>query len=316
MAFQFDPEIAELFAQRGAARGGVPVPPRGDWLARRTAVEAMIAALAAASPSPGDVQREDFFVPAPDGAEVHARWYRKSGAPPGPAVLYLHGGGMILGSVELYDGMVASYVSDSGVPMLSVDYRLAPEHPHPAPVEDCFAALQWLAGHATELGADPGRLAVMGDSGGGGLAAAVALLARDRGGPRLARQVLVYPMLDDRTTVPDPALVPFMTWTYDDNATGWGALLGDAIGTGAVSAYAAPARATDLSGLPSTYLDVGDLDIFRDEGIAYARRLAAAGVTTELHVHPGAPHGFDQLGPAFDVTRRARADRIRVLRSV
>jgi acetyl esterase/lipase len=276
----------------------------------------MLAALAAVSPAPSDVQRSDVSLPGADGAEVPARWYTKRGPQPGPAFLYVHGGGMILGSVELYDGLVASYVSESGVPMLSVDYRRAPEHPHPVPIEDCYSALQWLAAHATELGADPGRLAVMGDSGGGGLAAAVALVARERGELRLARQVLVYPILDDRTTVPDPALVPFMTWTYDDNATGWGALLGDAMGTDAVPPHAAPARATDLSGLPSTYLDVGELDIFRDECIEYARRLAAAGVTTELHVHPGAPHGFDQIGPALDVTRRARADRIRVLRSV
>jgi acetyl esterase/lipase len=200
--------------------------------------------------------------------------------------------------------------------MLSVDYRRAPEDPHPAPVEDCFAALRWLADHARELGADAGRIAVMGDSGGGGLAAAVALLARDRGGPALARQVLVYPMLDDRTTTPDPLLVPFMTWTYDDNLTGWGALLGSAAGDADVPPYAAPARAKDLAGLPAAYVDVGELDIFRDEDVEYARRLGAAGVAIELHVHPGAPHGFDQMGPQFAVTRRARADRVRVLRAI
>jgi len=316
VALQYDPQIAELMAQNAAARADVAPPPPGDWRTRRTMVEAMIGALAAALPPCHDVDRADYATTSADGARVPLRWYRAREREPGSAVLYLHGGGMILGSVDLYDPIVASYVSRTGVPMLSVDYRRAPEDPHPAPVEDCYAGLCWLADHAEELGADPARLAVMGDSGGGGLAAAVALLARDRGGPPLARQVLIYPMLDDRTTTPDAQLVPFMTWTYDDNLTGWGALLGGAVGGPDVPAYAAPARAADLAGLPGAYMEVGELDIFRDEDIEYAQRLAAAGVTTELHVHPGAPHGFDQLGPGFDVVRRALADRARVLQSL
>jgi acetyl esterase/lipase len=197
--------------------------------------------------------------------------------------------------------------------MLAVDYRRAPECPHPCPVEDCYAGLAWLAGHASELGVDPGRIAVMGDSGGGGLAAAAALLARDRG-LAVAKQILVYPMLDDRTTVPDPALVPFAGWSYDDNYTGWQALLGEAIGTADVPETAAAARARDLAGLPPAYLEVGELDIFRDEVIQYARRMAAAGTPIELHVHPGCPHGFDRAAPGADVTRRSRADRLRALR--
>jgi acetyl esterase/lipase len=207
-------------------------------------------------------------------------------------------------------------VSASGVPMLQVEYRLAPEHPHPTPVEDCYAALGWLTAHAAELGVDPARIAVMGDSAGGGLAAGVALLARDRGGPALARQVLVYPMLDDRTRTPDPEIVPYATWTYDDNVTGWDALLGEAAGTDDVSPYAAPARALELAGLAPAYIEVGELDAFRDEDVAYARRLAGAGVSTELHVHPGCPHGFESFAPATDVARRSTDDRVRVLRSL
>lgn len=220
---------------------------------------------------------------------------------------------MILGSMDLYDATVSRYVSATGVPMLSVDYRLAPEYPDPTPVEDSYAGLRWLAARAGELGVDPARIAVMGDSAGGGLAAGVALLARDRGGPALARQILIYPMLDDRNTTPDPALTPFAFWTYDDNITGWGALLGDAAGGDGVSPYAAPARVADVAGLPTTYLEVGELDIFRNEDIEYARRISAAGISTELHVHPGVPHGFDGFAPDTAVARRAIADRLRVL---
>jgi len=193
---------------------------------------------------------------------------------------------------------------------------LAPEHPYPTPVEDCYIGVQWLAEHPSELGVDAARIAVMGDSAGGGLAAAVALLARDRGGPALSHQILVYPMLDDRNTSPDPEIVPFAVWSYDDNITGWGALLGDAIGGANVTAYAAPARATDLSGLPPCYLEVGQLDIFRDEGLAYAQRLSGAGVTVEFHLRPGVPHEFETYAHATDIACRSVADRLRVLRTI
>ena len=164
------------------------------------------------------------------------------------------------------------------------------------------------------MNVDPTRLAVGGDSAGGGLAAGVALLTRDRSGPQLALQLLIYPMLDDRTVVSDPHLPPeFLVWTYDDNATGWGAVLGGDSGGADVSPYAAPARAVDLTGLPPAYIDVGDLDIFRDEDIDYARRLLAAGVPTELHVVPGCPHGFELLAGDLPVSRQAFDNRIRRL---
>ena len=277
-----------------------------------------LAAIDARLPEHAEIERVNDVATSHDGADdrralVPAR--RPDHAPTaGPAVVYLHGGGMILASVDLYDRLVAGYVAETGVPMLSVDYRLAPEHPHPSPVEDSFAGLRWLVDHAAELGVDPGRVAVMGDSGGGGLAAGVALMARDRN-LALARQVLIYPMLDDRNTTPDPNLAPFAGWSYDDNYTGWHALLGDRIGTDDVPAYAAPARAVDVSGLPPTYVETGELDIFRDESIEYARRIAATGTSIELHVHPGCPHGFDRLGD-IPVVRRAFADRHRVLRSL
>ncbi len=206
------------------------------------------------------------------------------------------------------------YVAQSGLPVVAPEYRLAPEHPDPTPVEDCYTALQWAAAHLDLLDAD--RLVIGGDSAGGGLTAGVALLARDRGGPSVDAQLLVYPMLDDRTAASNSTLGDDLVWTYGDNATGWGALLGDRFGTDDVSPYAAPARAKDLSGLPRTFIDVGSVDVFRDEDVAYATRLWAAGVSAELHVYPGVPHAFETFAPESEVARRAVAARIDFLRSV
>ncbi len=319
MALQLDPEVAAALAALAPAARTEP-PPAGDVATRRLNARQMFDQAASFLPSIEGVEVQHFVVRTDDGVTVPLSWYRRAGSPPpGSAALYLHGGGMILGLDELgvlYDTAVRHYVAASGVPMLVVDYRLAPEPPPPAPVEDCYAALLWLAGHTAELQIDPARLAVMGDSAGGGLAAAACLLARDRGGPPITQQLLVYPMLDDRTAVPDWELAPLLTWTYDDNVTGWAALLGGNADSDGVAPHAAPARATDLSGLPPTYLDVGELDIFRDEDIDYARRLTAAGVPTELHVHPGCPHAFEWLAPHADVSQRVIADRVRRLRSL
>jgi acetyl esterase/lipase len=313
MAFTYDSEFAAAVAQAGGPIELAQAAP-GDWQALREQGDVGLAAMMALIPASPDVLTKDFEIEGYQGAPISARWYYKENPQAGPAVLYLHGGGMVLGSMEIYSPAVATIADGGGVPVLSVDYRLAPEHPHPVPVEDCFAALTWLHAHAAELGVDPARIAVMGDSAGGGLAAGTAILARDRGVP-LARQILIYPMLDDRNVVPDSELVPFVTWTYDDNMTGWGALLGDRRGTADVAPSAAPARETDYHGLPPAYIEVGELDIFRDEDIEYAQQLSRAGVSAELHVHPGLPHGFEILGALTDVGQRSRADRMRVLQS-
>jgi acetyl esterase/lipase len=315
MAYALDPQVAAALQPLAAAAEGVE-PPVGDVATRRANAEATFAFFDAQAPPVTDVTSRDYTTSAPDGAGIRLRWFVKDGGAHGPGAYFVHGGGMILGSLALYDRLIRRYASASGVPVLAVDYRLAPEHPYPTPLEDCYAGLAWFADHASELGVDPGRIGILGDSAGGGLAAATSLAVRDRGGPRLARQILVYPMLDDRTTVPDPALEPFLTWTYDDNVTGWRALLGADAGTDGVPAYAAPARAKDLSGLPPTYVDVGELDIFRDEDVDYARRIAGTGTSVELHVHPGVPHAFEAWAPSADVSRRALADRLRVLRSL
>jgi acetyl esterase/lipase len=244
------------------------------------------------------------------------RRYVKDGAAPGPAVLFFHGGGYIFGHIDLFDGPVSRYVSASGVPCLSVEYRRAPEHPFPTPLDDAYAALRWLHEHATVLDVDPDRIAVMGDSAGGGMAAALTILTRERGGPKIARQILLMPMLDDRTRTPDPEIASSVLWSYDDSATAWPALLGDAAGGLDVSATAAPARLEDATGLPPAYIEVGQIDVFRDEDLAYAIKLSRAGVPVEFHLHPGAPHEFDSIAFDSDVARRATADRIRVLRSI
>ncbi len=310
MTLGFDPQVAQAMAPLMAMAAGAAPPPAGDVTSRRAVFEALFDKLLSGLPEVTrvDVARHEL---TRDGETVALRWYAPAaGASLGSAMLYVHGGGMILGSLDMYDRIIQSIVAASGVPALAVEYRLAPEHPHPVPVEDCYAALVWLGEHAAELGVDPARIAVMGDSAGGGLAAGVALLAAERGGPALADQILIYPMLDDRNTVPDERLQPFLTWTYDDNVTGWGALLGDAAGGDDVPESAAPARAVELAGLPPAYIEVGELDIFRDEDIDYARRLSAAGVSVELHVRPGCPHGFEVFGAGADVADRAMVDRV------
>jgi acetyl esterase/lipase len=314
MTLAIDPEIGAAMQRMAAGLGEIERPAAGDWLAIREGGNAMFGVWARLQPVPADVVARDFSVTSHDGKDVLIRWFHKSGSRPGSAALYIHGGGMLLGSVDVYDEILRRYVSASGVPLLAVDYRLPPEHPFPTPVADCYAALRWLAEHARELGIDPARIAIMGDSAGGGLAAATTLVARDRGGPSLAKQILVYPMLDDRNTKPDPEIAAFLTWSWDANATGWRALLGDKAGTDDVPHYAAPARATDLLRLPATYIEVGQLDIFRDEDVAFALRLQAR-VPTELHVHPGVPHGFELFAPDAEVSRRAIADRVRQLKS-
>lgn len=316
MSLTLDPEVAQAIVPMAAPIADQTPLPVGDALTRRTFQGHIMAQAGHAPPMPDDVAMTDYHATAPDGAQIPLRWYAKNGSAPGSAVLYTHGGGMILGSMGLDDRPVAGYVSASGTPMLSVDYRLAPEHRYPTQVQDVYAGLRWLDEHAKELSVDRERIAVMGESAGGSLAAAVAIMARDQAGPGIARQILIYPMLDDRTTTIDAHIVRHALWKYDDNVTGWGALLGNAAGGPDVPATAAPARITDPAELPPAYIEVGQLDIFRDEDLTYALRLGRAGVEVEFHLRPGVPHMFDQLAPASDVARRAIADRVRVLASL
>ncbi|HRW38539.1 MAG TPA: alpha/beta hydrolase [Aquihabitans sp.] len=229
---------------------------------------------------------------------------------PRPAVVWIHGGGTIMGIPEQSHDAVARTAEAVGALVVSVDYRLAPEHPFPAALEDCWAALVWLADHADDLGVDRGRIAIGGDSAGGLLAASLAQLARDRGGPAIAFQALVYPMLDDRTVLRGEPDRTTRVWTHRSNAYAWTAYLGHAPSADPERPYAAPARTEDLAGLPPAWIGVGDLDLFLEEDLEYAARLQAAGVACEVHVEPGMYHGADALFPSRPSMRafRARAD--------
>ncbi|MER3388158.1 MAG: alpha/beta hydrolase [Microcella pacifica] len=238
-----------------------------------------------------------------------------------PAILHLHGGGLIIGSATQGDPLCRRVADELGVVAASVDYRMPPEHPYPTPLEDCYAALRWLA---AQPDVDPARIAVIGESAGGGLAASLGLLARDRGEVALAGQVLAYPMLDDRTDE-SAAAHPRMLrlWNGPSNRLGWGMYLG--AGTAGPAAtpldaaaleLAVPARRADLSGLPPTWIGVGTWDLFHDEDLEFARRLTEAGVPCELHVIPGAYHGFDAAEPKAAVSRDFVARQVEALRGM
>lgn len=258
-------------------------------------------------------------VPASDGHSLAMVVLRPTDADAVVPVLYhVHGGGLVVGTPYEDLPALAATAREVGCAVASIGYRLAPEHPYPTPVEDVYAGLTWLAAQAAHLGLDPERIIIGGPSAGGGLAAAAALLARDRHGPALLGQLLVYPMLDDRN---DSASAHQMSgigaWDRTANETGWSAYLGSA-SLGAqrdnVPIYAAPARATDLSGLPPMFLDVGSAETFRDEIIAYADRAWLSGGDAELHVWPGGVHGFDALAPEAALSLAARAARVTWLR--
>jgi len=281
----------------------------------RTGLDALMASLP--SPElPADVTIDDVMVPGLDGdPNVMVRLYRPDGLADGaPALYWVHGGGMVLGSVAMNDLDCATRARDFGCLVASVEYRLAPEHPFPAPMHDCYAGLSWLADQADEFGINAGRLAVGGASAGGGLATGLAMMARDRGGPSICFQLLVYPMVDHTNSRPSThAITDSRVWNRDANRAGWDAYLGDA-DRASVSPYASPAVADDLSDLPPAYINVGQFDLFLDEDVAYAEALLRAGVDVELHVYPGAFHGSNGFVVEAPVSIRWRQDEDDALR--
>ncbi len=265
------------------------------------------------------IRHEERTVPGPEGAPdiTLSIFARTDHAPGGPGIFHTHGGGMIIGDRFTGAEEYLNWVMELDAVVVSVEYRLAPENPDPAPVDDCYAGLVWTAAHADELGIDPARLVIGGGSAGGGLAAGVTLKARDLGGPALAGQLLIYPMIDDRNETPSSHQVDgFGVWDRGSNDTGWDALLGDRRKTDAVSIYAAPARATDLTNLPPAFIDVASAEVFRDEDVAYAMKIWEQGGVAELHVWPGGFHGFDAMAPQAALSLRARAARLDWLRRI
>lgn len=231
-----------------------------------------------------------------------------------PALLWFHGGGFILGDLDTDDHWCAAIAHEVGCCVVSVDYRLAPEYPFPAGVEDCYAALLWLVSMAGEFGIDTARIGVAGASAGGNLAASVALMARDQKGPGLAFQFLIYPCLDDRHATPSSfSITDKRLWHRQMSLQAWEAYLGENHST-EVSCYAAPSRAKNLAGLPPAYISAAELDLLRDEDILYATRLMQSGINTELHVFPGVVHGFEFFFQDTLVSKKTRTEYLAVLK--
>ncbi len=256
------------------------------------------------------------FIPGPEGApEIRVRIYEPAVRTTTlPGLLWIHGGGFMIGSPEMNDALCQRFVLEANCIVVSVDYRLAPENPFPAPVEDCYAALKWFSENAKELGTDASRIAVAGKSAGGGLTAAIALLARDQKGPSIAFQMPLYPMIDNHHSTPSSyEITDSRVWNRENTIAGWKMYLGSAY-NGKVSPYAAPARATDLSGLPPVYTCIGELDPFRDETIDFVTRLIQAGVPTEFHIYPGCFHAFESVVPEAEISRRAETQYVEALK--
>jgi acetyl esterase/lipase len=307
----YDPELATVLAQQTPS----------------TVTPEMITLMQAIPPTFPDVdalaarnlRHTERTVPGPTGAPdvVLSLFEKTDRVAGGPAIYTTHGGGMITGNRFTGIETLLDWVDEFDLIVVSVEYRLAPQHPYPAPIDDCYAGLLWTAAHAGELNFDPERLLVAGASAGGGLAAGLALMSRDNGAPTVAGQILIYPMLDDRNdTVSSHQMDGIGIWDHGSNETGWNAYLGDRHRNDDVPIYAAPARATDLSNLPPAVIDVGSAEVFRDEDVAYASKIWADGGIAELHVWPGAFHGFDGTAPTAAVSRaaiHARSDAVRRL---
>ncbi|OLS98210.1 esterase [Pseudonocardia sp. CNS-004] len=308
MTYPFDPELAE-------AAAAMPPTEMGDIPNARVQMAETFAAVFG-EPDRSGVQVRDELVPGPDGApDVRLRIFTPDRVAAPAAIYDVHGGGFIVGTIDIFDTLNARLARELGVVVVTVEYRLAPEHPYPAPLEDCYAGLVWTAKNADALGVDPDRIVIHGESAGGGLCAGLALLARDRGGPRIAFQYLGVPELDDRLDTPSmQAFTDTPIWNRPNAVVSWDSYLGAGQRGGPdVPVYAAPARATDLTGLPPAYVSVMEFDPLRDEGIAYAQRLMQAGVSVELHAFPGTFHGSSMIEQAA-VSRRQADEELGVLR--
>jgi acetyl esterase/lipase len=280
---ELDPQIAKAIASE----------PPGQVVAETLGAMRAVSNRPSAPPSPG-VERRDYSVGGDPAVVI--RVHRPAGAEgPLPVVYSMHGGGYVLGSYATDDARLDGWSGSYQCVGVSVEYRLSPETPYPGPLDDCYRGLRWVFEHHDELGADPDRIGVSGTSAGAGLAAGLALLARDRGEVPLRFQLLDAPMIDDRQLTPSSQRDDLVIFDRHSNEFGWRSYLGGLYGTPEVPAYAAPARATELAGLPPAYICVGNVDGFRDDAVDYASRLNLAGVPAELHVYAGAPHGVKRF---------------------
>ena len=298
------PALDILWEALPGGLNGIP-----DIVARRAAYEAFRAA--APKGEFPDLHVSDHSYYGPDG-DLSLRLYQPQHATtPAPGLIYIHGGGMIRGNLESQDEVLKTTASELGMPIASIDYRKAPGHPYPAAPEDCYAGVCWVFDNATALGMNINNIGLMGASAGGGLALATALMLRDREGPELKYLLPIYPMIDDRHhTASSKTVLDIGIWDREGSIEAWNWYLGDS----APDAYAAPARAEDLSGLPPTYIDVGDLDLFRDEDILIAQRLSAAGVPVEFHLWTGAYHASELFAPQAALSQHIWATRYAAIR--
>lgn len=308
-----DPQLAEGLASFQEGVGEITLD---DIPATRQFLTGLMEAMASQVPDIPGVLTSDHHAPGPEsGPDVFVRVYQPESRPDTlPALLWIHGGGYVLGDVAGDDLKAKSLALALNCVVASVEYRLAPEHPFPAPLEDCYAALKWLASNADQFGVNQDKIAIGGASAGGGLAAGLGLLARDRAEVDVCYQLLIYPMIDDTNVAPASEDLPDApVWTRANNLIGWRSYLGQEPGSDGVSPYAAPSRAENVAGLPPTYIGVGTPDLFRDENIAYAQRLMQAGVPTELHVYADGFHGFDGFVPQSDTSQRFSGEQMKLL---
>ena len=286
-------------------------PDMHDIQGCRRGIAELVAQLSTGERECGHVLREDRRIPQmSNNTDIEVRIYRpKDYSTPLPALLWIHGGGYVMGDHRLDDLHNSALAERQSCIVVSVDYRLAPEHPYPAGLVDCFSALTWLFDESANLGVDHSRVAIGGASAGGGLAAALALYTRDRSDFALAGQLLLCPLLDDRSIVQaSKSVADTLAWNRESNLLGWRAYLGIEPGGDDRNDYSSPSRAANLTGLPPAYIAVGSLDLFAGEDMEYARRLIAAAVPTELHVYAGGFHGFDNLSPNANISQRYVAD--------
>ncbi|KAM0417240.1 hypothetical protein ACHAPT_012751 [Fusarium lateritium] len=310
MALRLDPEFAVAMEPFLSA----PLPVYTDAISLREGNNAAAEATFQQIPYPDGIEENEYNITSVDGTNLTVRLFvpesTKESTERQRAVIYAFGGGYVSGSVSQFRSVIARAAIASITPYFGVEYRVAPEHPYPAAVEDIYSTITWLQEHASDFNVDPARIVLHGQSAGAGVVAGTAIMARDKKlSPPLAAQVLKYPMLDDRTTLAEnSSLSDFLLWSLASNDIGWEAYLGKSKAERVeadISPYAAPARVKEVAGLPRTLIEVGNLDLFRDEATKYASRLAAADIDTEFHLYAGLAHGYDGIAPNIKKAKAA-----------